>query len=44
MWRVTPLGSPETEAPDGNDTYEFSEPPTPGVSNITTVVINEVLA
>jgi hypothetical protein len=31
-------------APDGADTYAFSEPPTPGVSNIDTVVINEVLA
>ncbi|UCE98886.1 MAG: lamin tail domain-containing protein, partial [Planctomycetota bacterium] len=34
----------EGRAPDGNDSYEFFEPPTPSVSNITTVVINEVLA
>ncbi len=31
-------------SPDGNDSYEFLEPPTTSVSNITTVVINEVLA
>ncbi|MHC4676499.1 MAG: lamin tail domain-containing protein [Planctomycetota bacterium] len=31
-------------APDGEDTYEFSDSPTPGVSNIDTIVINEVLA
>ena len=31
-------------APDGNNIYEFFEPPTPFVSNITTIVINEVLA
>jgi len=30
--------------PDGADTYAFCEPPTPGVSNIDTTVINEVLA
>ena len=34
----------EGRAPDGNNTYEFLEPPTPSVSNITTIVINEVLA
>jgi hypothetical protein len=31
-------------SPDGTDTYAFCEPPTPGVSNIDTVLINEVLA
>jgi len=30
--------------PDGNDGYEFLLPPTKDVSNITTVVINEVMA
>jgi hypothetical protein len=34
----------EGRTPDGEDSYEFLEPPTPIVSNITTVVINEVLA
>ncbi len=34
----------EGRSPDGNDTYEFLEPPTTSVSNVTTVVINEVLA
>ena len=31
-------------APDGAETYIFCYPPTPGISNIETVVINEVLA
>ncbi|HIJ51802.1 MAG TPA: hypothetical protein HPP66_01455 [Planctomycetes bacterium] len=31
-------------APDGAETYAFCQPPTPGVSNIDTVVINEAMA
>ncbi|MHC4099203.1 MAG: lamin tail domain-containing protein, partial [Planctomycetota bacterium] len=31
-------------SPDGADTYAFCDPPTPGVSNIDTMLINEVLA
>ena len=30
--------------PDGADTYAFCEPPTPGMSNIDTILINEALA
>ncbi|MHC4570689.1 MAG: lamin tail domain-containing protein [Planctomycetota bacterium] len=34
----------EGRSPDGNNTYEFLKPPTTAVSNITTIVVNEVLA
>jgi len=38
-WRIV-----NRRTPDGDSSYEFFKPPTDSISNITTVVINEVLA